>query len=73
MKRNRFSLRETRKSKAKNRRSHYAQKLESGQMMYGPGCCAHSVVITEADRREMRRLREANDRPRALGSYWEPQ
>ena len=30
--------------KRKQRNRGYAAKRESGNMMYGPGCCAHSVT-----------------------------
>lgn len=45
MKRNRFSVRAEHK-KRRAGKSKYAAKKESGQQMYGPGCCANSLHIT---------------------------
>lgn len=28
-------------------RSRYAEKRDSGQMMYGPGCCAHTITDSQ--------------------------
>lgn len=45
--------------------SHYARKRASGKMMYGPGCCAHSITDEQLARSreaaEKRRRRERFD------------
>lgn len=46
------------------KKSKYATKRASGNMMYGPGCCAHDRVITPADRERFAELRRENERPR---------
>ena len=42
-------------------KSRYATKRESGRMMYGPGCCAHKLVITGERRAQMARLCKERD------------
>ncbi len=48
-------------AKRKQRNRGYAAKRASGQMMYGPGCCAHDRVITNADRDHFAELRRQNE------------
>ena len=36
------------------KKSQYAAKRESGQQMYGPGCCAHKVTPAEIERARQR-------------------
>lgn len=50
------------------KKSKYAAKRASGQMMYGPGCCAHDRVITEADRIRFAAMRYENERFRHPGA-----
>lgn len=47
-------------AKKKRRDRGYAAKKARGDMMYGPGCCAHDRVITAADRERFREMRIAN-------------
>ena len=44
-----------------NEKSRYATKRESGRMMYGPGCCAHNLVITAERRAQMSRMCKERD------------
>lgn len=46
---------------AERAKSKYAQKRESGKMMYGPGCCAHKTVITQEIRDKWRAKRDERD------------
>lgn len=58
-------------------KSHYAQKIERGEQMYGPGCCAHKVTAgqiqaakTEAHRRgHFNQPAYYDDRPRYAGRF----
>ena len=53
MKHNNASLRATRHSKRTKGKSKYAAKVQAGNQMYGPGCCAHTVPESRLrDRRE---------------------
>lgn len=46
MKRNQQTQRvEHQKRNGSRSRSRYAEKLSSGRMMYGPGCCAHTTRV----------------------------
>jgi len=45
----------------KRSKSHYAQKRDSGQQMYGPGCCAHKVTDAQIQR--------AKDAARSRGHF----
>lgn len=58
-------------TKRKKRDRGYAAKRARGNMMYGPGCCAHDRVITEKDRLEMAALRRQNDPIRTYRGSWE--
>lgn len=42
--------------------SKYAQKLKSGNMMYGPGCCAHRIKLRIEDMPNARRLRNESEK-----------
>lgn len=44
------------------KKSKYAEKRESGNMMYGPGCCAHTVQITDAVRERMHKRKKEIER-----------
>lgn len=63
MKRNRFTVRGAHNKKGRNSGiSKYKAKVDSHKQLYGPGCCAHKLVVTEAMRQaalERRRLDEA--------------
>lgn len=56
-------------AKRKQRNRGYAAKRARGNMMYGPGCCAHDRTITEEDRRRFEALRRENERYRPPGSW----
>lgn len=51
-------------AKRKQRNRGYAAKRARGDMMYGPGCCAHDRIITESDRDRFAALRRENERYR---------
>ncbi len=42
-------------------RSHYAEKRESGKMMYGPGCCANKLTDGNVTSAKARRQQEWKD------------
>lgn len=53
-------------------KSRYATKRDSGQMMYGPGCCAHTVTdaqIAAAKRNARERLEREEKAARAI-KFW---
>lgn len=56
MKRNRFNVRTTRRTKTTRGQSRYKAKFEGGKQLYGPGCCAHRLTPER-----MRAIRRAND------------
>jgi hypothetical protein len=51
------------KDKPKDSRvSRYGQKRASGKMMYGPGCCAHSISAEQV-RKARERAHEQHNAP----------
>lgn len=58
-------------------KSRYAQKLESGMQMYGPGCCAHKLSAGQIQaakvdahaRGHFRTPMLFDDRPRYAGRF----
>lgn len=49
---------------AEGEQSHYAKKRASGNMMYGPGCCAHTVTQSQ--------IEAAKKRARERGHFEKP-
>lgn len=47
MKRSRTTVAGARRAKNRQGKSRYAAKRERNDMMYGPGCCAHSVSAAQ--------------------------
>lgn len=57
------------KSKQRKRRkgqSKYAAKLKAGNMMYGPGCCAHRIKLNIERIPNARRLRGEEEEARII-------
>lgn len=47
------------------RKSKYAEKRDRGDQMYGPGCCAHKVTLSQVN--------AAKDAAKASGhKFWSP-
>ena len=51
------------------KKSKYREKVEAGNQMYGPGCCAHKVPPAQIERRKQ----EAAARGHFRESYKGPQ
>lgn len=41
--------------------SKYAEKKNSGRMMYGPGCCAHTVSVSQIEAARVRMRQRERD------------
>jgi hypothetical protein len=57
------------KSKQRKRRkgqSKYAAKVKAGNMMYGPGCCAHKLKLSIERIPNARRLRGEEEEPQFI-------
>jgi hypothetical protein len=56
-------VRSEREAGSSSQESKYAKKRTSNKMMYGPGCCAHTVTDTD--------VRRAKEEARRNGTYRE--